>query len=181
MAFGQSVSVTPIQMVMAMSTIANGGNLMKPKIVLNKGEGDMVDAPVVLRSVLSPKTSAFISQALVSVLSNQGTAALARVDGFTAAGKTGTAQKISPHGGYLENHYIVSFAGYLPADKPKLMGLVIVDDAPLSESMNYGGSVAGPVFSQIAGQAARHLDLKPENDNPMLQSENSGAKSASLR
>jgi len=181
MAFGQSVSVTPIQMVMAMSTIANGGSLMKPRLVMNKGEGDKVESPETIREVISKKTSSFISHALVTVLSDQGTAALARVNGFTAAGKTGTAQKISPHGGYLENRYIVSFAGYLPVENPRLVGLVIVDDAPLSESMNYGGAVAGPVFSQIAGQAARHLDLEPEAGSELMQSASSGSKSASLR
>jgi cell division protein FtsI/penicillin-binding protein 2 len=148
---------------------------------MNKGEGDKVESPETIREVISKKTSSFISHALVTVLSDQGTAALARVNGFTAAGKTGTAQKISPHGGYLENRYIVSFAGYLPVENPRLVGLVIVDDAPLSESMNYGGAVAGPVFSQIAGQAARHLDLEPEAGSELMQSASSGSKSASLR
>jgi cell division protein FtsI/penicillin-binding protein 2 len=181
MAYGQSVAVTPIQMVMAMSTIANSGKLMKPRLILSRGEGSAEEDPTCVREVVKPKTATFISRALVSVLSDHGTAAMARVPGFTAAGKTGTAQKISPRGGYLENRYIVSFAGFLPADHPRLMGLVIVDDAPLGESANYGGLVAGPVFSRIAGQAARHLDMQPDASAVMAQSENETNNAVRIR
>lgn len=160
MAFGQSVSVTPIQMVMGMSVIANGGKLMKPRLVLSKGEGTTVEAAEPLREVVSGKTAKFVSSALEKVVSQQGTAPLARVDGFTVAGKTGTAQKSGPHG-YLDGHYIVSFAGFLPAEKPRLIGLVIVDDARIGSAANYGGLVAAPVFSKIGGRAARYLDLAP--------------------
>jgi cell division protein FtsI/penicillin-binding protein 2 len=77
------------------------------------------------------------------------------------AGKTGTAQKLSPRGGYLDGRYIVSFAGFMPSENPRLMGLVIVDDASIGASANYGGLVAAPVFSKIGGRAARYLDLAP--------------------
>jgi cell division protein FtsI/penicillin-binding protein 2 len=181
MAYGQSVAVTPIQMVMAMSTIANSGKLMKPRLILSKGEGSVEEDPTCVREVVKPKTAAFISRALVDVLSEHGTAVMARVPGFTAAGKTGTAQKISPRGGYFENRYIVSFAGFLPSDHPRLTGLVIVDDAPLGESANYGGLVAGPVFSRIAGQAARHLDMQPDASAVMAQLENAATNSVRIR
>jgi stage V sporulation protein D (sporulation-specific penicillin-binding protein) len=95
-------------------------------------------------------------------VSNEGTAPLARVEGFKVAGKTGTAQKISPNGGYLPNRYIVSFAGFFPSDHPKLASIVIVDDAALGDSANYGGLVAAPVFSRIGSKAARYLDMEPE-------------------
>ena len=160
MAFGQSVSVTPIQMVMGMSVIANGGKLMKPRLVLSKGEGSAVSEADSFREVVSEKTAKFVSSALEKVVSQQGTAPLARVEGFPVAGKTGTAQKSGPHG-YLDNHYIVSFAGFLPAEKPRLIGLVIVDDAKIGSAANYGGLVAAPVFSKIGGRAARYLDLVP--------------------
>jgi len=161
MAFGQSVSVTPIQMVMGMSVIANGGKLMKPRLVLSKGEGSNVEQTEPIREVVSGKAAKFVSCALQKVVSQQGTAPQAKVDGYTVAGKTGTAQKISPHGGYLDGRFIVSFAGYLPVENPKLMGLVIVDDAKLGSAANYGGLVAAPVFSKIGGRAARYLDLPP--------------------
>ena len=161
MAFGQSVAVTPIQMVMGMSVIANGGKLMKPRLVLSKGEGSAVRETGPVREVVSGKTAEFVSTALEKVVSQQGTAPLARVEGFTVAGKTGTAQKLSPRGGYLDGRYIVSFAGFMPSENPRLMGLVIVDDASIGASANYGGLVAAPVFSKIGGRAARYLDLAP--------------------
>lgn len=165
MAFGQSVAVTPIQMVMGMSVIANGGKLMKPRLVLSKGEGSGVQEAVPLREVITSKTASFVSAALEKVVSAQGTAPQAKVDGYTVAGKTGTAQKLNPHGGYLDGRFIVSFAGYLPAKNPRLMGLVIVDDAQIGSSANYGGLVAAPVFSKIGGRAARYLDLPVEGDS----------------
>jgi cell division protein FtsI/penicillin-binding protein 2 len=169
-AFGQSISVTPIQMVMAMATIANGGKLMKPKLVLSKGEGSakLEQAPVA--QVVKPESANYIANALERVVSKDGTAPLARIEGYRVAGKTGTAQKISPHGGYLEGRYIVSFAGFFPVNRPKIMGIVIVDDAKLGESANYGGSVAGPVFSRIGAKVARYLDMEPESGEAVTQS-----------
>jgi len=162
MAFGQSISVTPIQMVMAMSAIANGGKLLKPKLVLSKGEGSAELQEPPIAQVVKPESANYIANALEKVVSNQGTAPLARIEGYRVAGKTGTAQKISPHGGYLMGRYIVSFAGFFPVNKPRIMGIVIVDDAKLSETANYGGSVAGPVFSKIGVKIARYLDMEPE-------------------
>jgi len=181
MAMGQSVAVTPIQMVMAMSAVANGGKLMKPRLVLNKGEGDAVEENVPLREVVTGKTAKFVATALQGVVSDQGTAPLARIDGFTVAGKTGTAQKISPHGGYFENRFIVSFAGFFPSDRPRLMGLVIVDDAPIGSSANFGGLVAAPVFSKIGAKAARYLDLSPEKSSAVVQSGTPEHATASIR
>lgn len=166
MAMGQSVAVTPIQMVMAMSAVANGGKLMKPRLVLSKGEGDSVESPEPCRLVVKPETARFIATALQGVVSEQGTAPQAKIDGYAVAGKTGTAQKINSHGGYLENRYIVSFAGFFPAKKPSLMGIVIVDDARLSAQQNFGGLVAAPVFSRIGGKAACYLDLP--QDTPVI-------------
>jgi len=181
MAFGQSVAVTPIQMVMAMSSIANGGKLMKPRLVLSKGEGNAVEEVHPVREVVSGKTANFVAAALQKVVSDQGTAPQARIEGYPVAGKTGTAQKIGSHGGYLEGRYIVSFAGFLPADAPRLMGLVIVDDAKLGSEANYGGLVAAPVFARIGGKAARYLDLQPKSDLAMAQSGNAGSTPVRIR
>jgi cell division protein FtsI/penicillin-binding protein 2 len=181
MAFGQSVAVTPIQMVMAMSCIANGGNLMKPRLVLNTGEGSAVEAPQPLRQVVTPKTAHYIASALQRVVSSQGTAPLAHIDGYSVAGKTGTAQKVGAHGGYMDNRYIVSFAGFLPVTAPRLMGLVIVDDAPLGSEANYGGMVAAPVFSRIGAKAARYLDIQPDTALAMEQSGDSQSPPAKIR
>ena len=181
MAFGQSIAVTPIQMVMATSAIANGGKLMKPRLVLSDGEENAVEKGAPVREVVSKTTANYIAKALEGVVSAQGTAPLAKVDGYTVAGKTGTAQKIGTHGGYLEGRYIVSFSGFMPAETPRLMGLVIVDDARVGSEANYGGLVAAPVFSRIGGKAARYLDLPPESALVMAQSGNALNTSATAK
>ncbi len=163
MAFGQSVSVTPIQMIMAMSSVGNAGKLMKPRLVLSRGEGSTPSETEAPRQIVREETSKFIANALQKVVSKEGTAPLAAIDGFTVAGKTGTAQKVGPHGGYLNDRYIVSFAGFFPAEHPRLTGLVIVDDAKIGAAANYGGLVAAPIFSHIGGRAARYLDIQQEN------------------
>lgn len=178
MAFGQSVSVTPIQMIMAMSCVGNGGKLLKPRLVLSRGEGSAEVEKAPPQRVVREETAKFIATALQKVVSKEGTAPLAAIDGYTVAGKTGTAQKVGPHGGYLNDRYIVSFAGFFPAEHPRLTGLVIVDDARIGASANYGGLVAAPVFSRIGGRSARYLDITQEN---ALAQDSSNSKQVSNR
>ena len=166
---GHEVGVTPLQMTLAMAAIANGGKLMTPRIVksITDADGKTIStlSPVVLRQVISPQTARQIGDALRGVVSDRGTAAAAAVPGFTIAGKTGTAQKVDPKGGYDKDKYVVSFSGYLPADRPEFVGLVVLDDAQTSKpELNYGGLVAGPIFSRIAEKAARYLDLEPHEE-----------------
>jgi cell division protein FtsI (penicillin-binding protein 3) len=166
---GHEIGVTPLQMIVAMATIANGGKLTMPRIVksITTSEGKSISSlsPVVLRQVISPETAKEIGDALRGVVSDSGTAAAAAVPGFTIAGKTGTAQKVDPRGGYEEGKYVVSFAGYLPAEHPEFVGLVVLDDAHTSKpELNYGGLVAGPIFSRLAEKAARYLDLEPHEE-----------------
>jgi cell division protein FtsI/penicillin-binding protein 2 len=150
-----------------MATIANGGKLVTPRIVksITTEEGKIVStfSPVVLRQVISPETAAQIRTALRDVVSDRGTAAAAAVPGFTIGGKTGTAQKVDPKGGYEQGKYVVSFSGYLPAENPEFVGLVVLDDAHTKNpELNYGGLVAAPIFARIAEKAARYLDLEPQ-------------------
>ena len=162
---GHEIGVTPLQMTVAMATIANGGKLITPRIVksITGSDGKTVTSlsPVVLRQVISPQTASQIGDALRGVVSDRGTAAAAAVPGFTIAGKTGTAQKVDPKGGYEHGKYVVSFIGYLPAEHPELVGLVVLDDAQTTKpELNYGGLIAGPIFSRIAEKAAQYLDLE---------------------
>jgi cell division protein FtsI/penicillin-binding protein 2 len=166
---GHEVGVTPLQMMVAMATIANGGKLVTPRIVksVTAGEGKTITtfSPTVLRQVISPETAAQVGNALRGVVSDRGTAAAAAVPGFTISGKTGTAQKVDPKGGYEQGKYVVSFSGYLPSDHPEFVGIVVLDDAKTSKpELNYGGLVAGPIFSRIAEKAARYLDLQPHEE-----------------
>ena len=166
---GHEIGVTPLQMTVAMATIANGGKLVTPRIVksIRTSDGKTVSSlsPVVLRQVISSETAKEIGDALRGVVSDNGTAAAAAVPGFTIAGKTGTAQKVDPRGGYEQGKYVVSFAGYLPAEHPEFVGLVVLDDAHTSKpELNYGGLVAGPIFARLAEKAARYLDLEPHEE-----------------
>jgi len=166
---GHEIGVTPLQMTLAMAAIANGGKLVMPRIVKSITTSDRRTisslSPVVLRQVISPETAKQIGDALRGVVSDQGTAAAAAIPGFTIAGKTGTAQKVDPKGGYEQGKYVVSFVGYLPAEHPEFVGLVVLDDAKTSKpELNYGGLVAGPIFSRLAEKAARYLDLEPHEE-----------------
>ena len=166
---GQGVAVTPLQMVMAMGAIANGGKLMMPQIVHSITDDHDVPIaqfpPVTVRQAISLDTVKEIIPALEDVV-RKGTAKHAAVDRYQVAGKTGTAQKVSPQGGYMSGKYVVSFVGFIPADNPELVGMVMLDNATTRQGENYGGLVAAPIFSSIAGQAMRYLDIEPTLPDP---------------
>lgn len=159
---GHEVAVTPLQVVMAMSTIANGGKLMTPKVVQaildDTGKPIAEYPPTPVRQVVSAETVRQVTAALEDVVI-RGTAKGAAVPGFRAAGKTGTAQKPGPHG-YIAGKYVVSFVGFMPVEDPEIACLVLVDSAHTKPHENYGGTVAGPVFASIAARAARYLGLE---------------------
>ena len=167
MPMGQGVSVTPIQMVTAMSVIANGGKLMMPQIVDsvidNEGNPIVNFDPVPMRQVVGAEAAAKLRSALKEVVSKRGTAFAATIPGYSAGGKTGTAQIAKPGGGgYYDNRYVTSFVGFFPAEDPQIVCLVMVDDAKAAESANYGGLIAGPAFSHIGEQTARYLNIPPD-------------------
>lgn len=152
-AFGQGVSVTPIQQVMALSAIANGGLLMKPYVVADyrdheTGEITYETKPTVVRRVVSAQTAAAVRQALESVVA-QGSGANAYIDGYRVAGKTGTAQ-VARNGHYEAGHYIVSFIGMAPANDPKLVAYIAIDHPrPRNGAPVYGGVIAAPIVGRI--------------------------------
>ena len=161
--FGQGLSATGLQTVMAMAAIANGGTLLKPFIVSSV---TAPDGKVVLqrqreevRRVMLPETARKITAMLEEVV-EKGTGTKARVNGFRVAGKTGTAQKVDPvRGGYGEKR-LASFLGFLPAEEPRLALLVAVDEP---EGDVFGGSVAAPAWSAIAAEALRQIGVAPES------------------
>lgn len=162
--FGQGVSVTPLQLAAATAVIANGGNLMAPYVVerVVDGYGQTVKnqhAKVVHR-VLSPEVAARMRAMLIETTEEGGTGTLATVPGYQVAGKTGTAQKVDPvTGGYSVDKRVSSFVGFVPADDPKLVILVVIDEP---EGTTYGGVVAAPVFSRVAGQSLSYLKILPD-------------------
>ncbi|OGU01112.1 MAG: penicillin-binding protein [Geobacteraceae bacterium GWC2_48_7] len=170
--FGQGVTASAIQLVSAVSAVANGGNLMKPYIVerILDDNGQVVQqfAPQSLRRVISEDTSRKITRMLETVTTDGGTGINAAVEGFRVAGKTGTSQKPDPvTRGYSATKRTASFIGYIPADKPKLTILVVVDEPTTSP---YGGIVAAPAFRQIAQSSLGYLKIMPKNASPSKES-----------
>jgi cell division protein FtsI/penicillin-binding protein 2 len=163
--YGYALNVTPLQMACAYSAIANDGKLLKPRIIksLVANDGTVVETfpTEVVSQVIKPATARKMREALQKVTEKGGTATKAVVPGYKTAGKTGTAKKIKPGGGYFSSHYTVSFAGMLPAQDPAFVCLVVIDD-PLITGINIGGgSVAAPIFQKIAARAAAYMNLQP--------------------
>lgn len=159
---GHEIAATPLQMLMALNAIANGGYLMKPLIVKSVLDADgqpvIEYAPQLIGSCISPRASVLMAAALREVVGPNGTGARARVEHYDVAGKTGTAQKIE-NGQYVRKYYS-SFIGYLPASDPQLSILVSLDDP--SGGAYYGGTVAGPVFREIAEKTVQYLGIPPQ-------------------
>ncbi|MFQ5481473.1 MAG: peptidoglycan D,D-transpeptidase FtsI family protein [Nitrospinaceae bacterium] len=160
--FGHEISVTPMQMAAAIAAIANGGTLMKPRLaraVWKNGTRIKTFPPQRIRRVISEKTSRRMVGILKSVV-REGTGRQAALAGFEVAGKTGTAQKVDPATGrYSSTAYLSSFVGFVPADAPRLVILVMIDEP---RKPYWGGKVAAPVFREIARKALRHLNV-PSN------------------
>ena len=159
---GQEVGVTPIQLISAVSAIANGGMLYKPHVIAELRRGDQLLAaagplaPSEPRRVIRPETAATLRRLMEGVVLN-GTGKLAHLEGWTAAGKTGSAQKIDPATGrYSAKQLIASFTGFAPINNPAVTILVSLD-SPVGE--HEGGQVAAPVFKRIAEQVLPHLDV----------------------
>jgi cell division protein FtsI (penicillin-binding protein 3) len=159
---GQEVGVTPIQLISAVSAIANGGMLYKPHVIaeLRRGEkalpAEGVLTPAEPKRVIRPETAATLRRLMEGVILN-GTGPLARLDGWTAAGKTGSAQKIDPATGrYSATQLIASFTGFAPISNPAVTILVSLD-SPVGQ--HEGGQVAAPVFKRIAEQVLPYLDV----------------------
>jgi len=141
--------------------------LMMPQIVDsvvdNEGKSIVDFTPVQIRQVVSPEAAAKLRSALKDVVSKRGTAFAATIPGYSAGGKTGTANIAKPNGGgYYENRYVTSFVGFFPADDPQVVCLVMAYDPKAAENLNYGGLVAGPAFSRIGEQAAHYLNIPPD-------------------
>jgi len=171
MPMGQEVDATPLQMATAMCAIANGGHLMMPQIIHEivdeDGQSVAQFPPQEIRRVVSKQATDGIRSALVDVVSPKGTAALARVMGYKVAGKTGTAQKYDEKTKQASHdRYVVSFLGFMPAEDPAFVCLVLLDEAQVSHDKNYGGMVAAPIFSRIGERAARYLGLPPTAEEP---------------
>ncbi len=162
-AFGQGVSTSAIQLVSAAAAIANNGLRMRPFIVqsVSNENGRILKQtqPEIIGRAVSPEVASIVKRIMKTVITEGGTGISAFVDGYTVGGKTGTAQKIDASGNYAPDKYISSFLGFAPADDPRLVILVVIDE-PVGE--HYGGTVAAPAFQKIAHETLQHLNVAPE-------------------
>lgn len=165
LSFGQEISVTPLQLATAISAVANNGVLQPPRILLREldANGSVVSttAPRPSRRILEESTVRDLKRMMMAVV-DEGTARAARMPGYSIAGKTGTAQKIGADGTYAANRYVASFAGFVPASRPALTILVVLDEP--RGSLYHGGDIAAPVFRRIALPSLRYLGVPAEPD-----------------
>jgi cell division protein FtsI (penicillin-binding protein 3) len=170
--FGQGIGVTTVQLAMAMSAIANGGRLYEPILVKRvrdaRGATIREQTPRVRREVVPPGVARMMAEMLTAVAEDGGTGVEAALNGYRVAGKTATAQKVDPQTGrYSEDKYIASFVGFVPADKPRLVVAVVLDEPMIGR---YGGDLAGPVFRRVAEASLRYLGVMPEVKTAKLKS-----------
>ncbi len=166
MAIGQSIAVTPLQLVTAMSAIANDGVLLKPHIIkqITNADGSVYkeNGREEVRRVLDSATAKTLVGLLEQVVATGG-GSKAAVEGYRIAGKTGTAQKINENSsGYMDGRYIASFCGFAPVEDPRIVVLVVIDDP--SAGSFYGGQIAAPVARDIFSQLLRFMHISPSSD-----------------
>lgn len=164
-AYGQGISVTPLQMVSVYATVANGGVWVQPRLVRGTVDGAgryTAAAPSPERRVIQPETASILTQMLAYVVEG-GTGTSAQIPGYQVAGKTGTALVANPSGGYFANRYVASFIGFLPAGSPRVVVAAIIDE-PVTE---YGAIAAAPLFQQVARYAIQRLGIPTAPSVPL--------------
>ncbi|MFO1518095.1 MAG: penicillin-binding protein [bacterium] len=172
-AFGQGISVTPLQIANAYSAIANGGYLMKPFVVkeIRDSKGNVIreNKPQIVRQVVSEANARKLIEILKGVVGPGGTGTSAQVEEYGVAGKTGTAQKVSEgkgKSGYAEGKFVASFVGIAPADEPRITVLVSINEP---KGNHFGGVVAAPAFREIVRQTLPYLRVPPRgNKGPVI-------------
>jgi len=163
---GHAVSVTPMQVHGSMCAVANGGIMMRPSLIRRVFDEESKTVipfkPRAVRRVVDEQVADELSEMLVSVVGPEGTARSAMIQGFQVAGKTGTTQKII-EGKYSNTHHVASFSGFFPADNPRAVITVVVDEPKMKKGrLGYGGSVAGPSFKNIASRLITYLGIQPK-------------------
>ena len=165
MSIGQSIAVTPLQMVQAYSALANDGKMVKPHLISSIKNADGTDYYVAKPQIVSNPVDKKVADQVKDMMEKEifeGGGFKAQVPGYHMGGKTGTAQKLDTvHGGYLPNQYIASFCGFGPVEDPKAICLVVLDSP---RGTYYGGQIAAPVFSEAMGQIMRYLGVPTYED-----------------
>jgi cell division protein FtsI (penicillin-binding protein 3) len=161
---GYEIAVTPLQLISFISAVANGGYLLEPKLIekiINiDGAVEKEFSKTIRRRIFSQDTAKILKSIMEGVVV-RGTGKQAAIKGYRIAGKTGTAQKLDPSGGYSNSRYTSSFVGFLPVSKPQIAIVVVIDEP---KSKYYGGAVAAPVFREIAKLVIRYMRISPDSD-----------------
>ena len=172
LSIGQELSVTPLQMLVAVSAVANGGTLVRPYVarLVKAADGRIVrqGSPVQLRRVITEGTARTLTNILKGVVTD-GTGKAAAVQGFEVAGKTGTSQKLErATGRYSRQKVVASFVGFIPAEQPRLAIIVVIDEPKI---LQWGGSIAAPTFREIARESLKYLRISPAAGGPFRLAE----------
>ncbi len=171
---GYEISVTPLQMAMACAVVANDGVYQAPTILRGIREDRMgaklekKTAPSG-RRVIGEKAANQLQQCMIETMGPYGTGTKGDLAGYSVAGKTGTARKHVEKVGYVKGLYTASFMGFLPAENPRLLGLIVVDEPKADGPMVYGGAVAAPVFHNVVAEAVKILGIEPDQPEELLQ------------
>jgi cell division protein FtsI (penicillin-binding protein 3) len=178
-AFGQGISVSAIQLITAVSAIANDGILMKPYVVqaITDKNGVIVEKfnPHPVRRAISSETAEIVRKMMEKVTEKGGTGTKAAIDGYRVCGKTGTAQKIDENGTYSKGKYVSSFVGFVPAENPEITILVMIDEPKKDHyGSHYGGVAAAPVFKKIALQTLNFMNIPPDGKKEHLTADRQG-------
>jgi stage V sporulation protein D (sporulation-specific penicillin-binding protein) len=168
--FGQGISVTPIQQVMAIAAMVNGGYLYKPYLVemISDQEGEAVfeHEPEVVRQVISAETSRKLVEMMESVVLN-GTGYAAAIEGYRVAGKTGTAEKLGLDNLYMTDQFIYSLAGFAPVEEPRLILYVAVDG--VTRGPRLGVHTSAPLFKRILEDTLNYMQVNPSEIDPLAE------------
>ena len=168
--FGHGVSVSAVQLITAVSAIANDGILVKPRLVqaITDRQGQILRQfpPEDVRRVVSPQTARTLKDILQTVMLPGGTGVNASLEGYTACGKTGTARKVDESGQYSNDRHVASFIGFAPAENPQVAVLVVIDEP---KGQIYGGAIAAPVFKKITQTTLNYLNVPPRNATEKLR------------
>lgn len=181
MAIGQGIAVTPLQILRAICSIANGGDLMQPYIVkkIVDADGNIVqeNKPKIIRRVITEQVASQMRYMMEKVVS-EGGGKPARIQGYRIAGKTGTAEKLAAGGGYAAGEYIASFVGFVPADKPKYAMLVMLDTP---QGAFYGSQVSAPIFRDTLQQILVAKGIQPSNNEGLPSFDEAADKKAAQK
>ena len=158
---GHEVATTPLQLIVAHAALANGGQLLRPRIVLPRADDSTAAVRSIAETTVGPETAHWLIEGPMQEVVTRGTGKRARVPGYRVFGKTGTAQCLSPNGGYVHNKYISSFVCGAPVEAPRLLVLVVVNQSSVGGE-TFGGKVAAPAAANILKQSLVYLRISPD-------------------